>query len=139
MRRKLEECPICHRHIQRQRRNNQKHWTEFFPCRHTWSSARDFVLLAVEQAGNTVDASGAVPVIRGGVYDGQALYVPYFWEKVEQDNLESRQVDDTSRTVFVHLIGETDPIRVLFPELGKKTAVRLWLWNDADKLHVEEL
>jgi hypothetical protein len=67
------------------------------------------------------------------------LYVPYFWEQVEQDSLEGRAVGDKSRTVFVHLIGETDPIRTLFPELGKKTAVRLWAWNDEHILHVEEL
>jgi hypothetical protein len=139
MRKREAVCPVCQQPISRRRRNNQACYYEYFPCRHTFSDHRDRVLLAVKEAGNTVDASGAVPVIRGGMYDGQALYVPYFWEQVEQDSLEGRAVGDKSRTVFVHLVGETDPIRTLFPELGKKTAVRLWAWNDEHILHVEEL
>lgn len=123
-------CPKCERVISRKRRDNKLHHVQYFPCGCTVSNERDWVLKLLDDSGWALNTAGAVPVIQGGIYDGQALYVPHFWRQ-ETDYLSSVG----QRTVHVHIVNAVEAS--LFPELGNKTSVRLAFTPDLQR--VEEL
>jgi hypothetical protein len=83
---------------------------------------RQYILAELHYTYET-DCFGTITSV--GKYQGQPLYVPYFWQYIIANDMFDRV--DTTHGYLAYVIKISKEDTSLFPQLGNFTELRFWL------------